>query len=84
MENAKLYVAVQFAEDGPIYHYHCTGELMEQIREGAFVRVPTRRNPARVRCAGVSLDQPRDNNGRLIDTKAVLELLEPAPAADAQ
>lgn len=79
-----LYVHVQFSEGGPSYAYHCTGELMEQIREGAFVEVPTRRRPARVRVAGVSLEQPRDNNNRLIETKAVLRLLEPAPAADAQ
>lgn len=79
-----LYVHVQFNEGGPTYAYHCTGELMEQIREGAFVRVPTRRGTSRVRVAGVSLDQPRDNNNRLIETKAVLELLEPAPAGDAQ
>lgn len=78
-----LYVHVQFNEGGPTYAYHCTGELMEQIREGAFVRVPTRRGVARVRVAGVSLDQPRDNNNRLIETKAVMELIEAAPAADA-
>lgn len=78
-----LYVHVQFEEGGPTYAYHCTGELMEQIREGAFVRVPTRRGAARVRVAGVGLDQPRDSNNRLIETKAVLELLEAAPADDA-
>lgn len=79
-----LYVHVQFNEGGPTYAYHCSDDaLIEQMREGAFVRVPTRRGTSRVRVAGVSLDPPRDNNNRLIETKAVLELVEPAPAADA-
>lgn len=78
-----LYVAVQFQEDGPIYHYHCSDEaLIPEMREGAFVRVPTRRGTARVRVAGVSIEQPRDNNNRLIETKAVLQLAAP-PADDA-
>ncbi len=76
-----MYVHVEFDEGGRSYAYHHNGA--DEIGPGAIVEVETRRGRCNVKVVAVGQEPPRDARGRLIETRPIVRMVEPAAEAAA-